>query len=391
MQDFGYISEEMANGFRIVLGLQLVLIALFFLISRRQRNIPLGATCLMVGLYFFWRMFLNFESNWLLEVYRYFSREILVPPLVYLFLLQLQRPLTLRDYLRHLAVPMVCNLVFLAVHWGDPGGSLRAFVIGPFRIGLLVLLASVYLLEGRKIFRELRRRMIRKAYLKYALFFYTLQAVYWFNGFVSLIWVAVTKPLKARYPSAVAEWRVSEQTDNHWVNRVAAFVNGPVDIFNDYFLLPAMYLLGIFLFLFALSELAIFKKLFLPRDLFYSTAAVQRPGRLARELRDYLDREKPYRNPAFDLAGCCSHLGCAKKELTDYLRLHEGTSFGEWVNAYRIAEFKNLLAEDHASRYDINSLAEASGFTSRATFYRIFKSLEGMTPTQYLERVRGGD
>lgn len=35
--------------------------------------------------------------------------------------------------------------------------------------------------------------------------------------------------------------------------------------------------------------------------------------------------------------------------------------------------------------YTIDSIAEASGFNSRSTFYRVFQNVFGMSPSQYLE------
>jgi len=67
-------------------------------------------------------------------------------------------------------------------------------------------------------------------------------------------------------------------------------------------------------------------------------------------------------------------------------RIYCKTNFFDFINRYRIEEFKIqsiLKANNHLS---IMGIAYNCGFNSKASFYRAFKKFEGISPTDYIER-----
>jgi len=58
-------------------------------------------------------------------------------------------------------------------------------------------------------------------------------------------------------------------------------------------------------------------------------------------------------------------------------------SFSEFVNDYRIAEAKKLLADSTHQNYSLDYISDVSGFGSIHSFIRIFKEREGTTPGKY--------
>lgn len=63
-----------------------------------------------------------------------------------------------------------------------------------------------------------------------------------------------------------------------------------------------------------------------------------------------------------------------------------GMSFQQYLSNVRIAKAKDLL---HKSRKPINEIGEEVGFNSRNTFIRMFKKLEGITPSEYRKLLKG--
>lgn len=63
-------------------------------------------------------------------------------------------------------------------------------------------------------------------------------------------------------------------------------------------------------------------------------------------------------------------------------------SFYDYVNEYRVDEFKRLVEVVDTSRYTLSALAEQCGFSSRASFFRHFKSITGCTPAEYLRDLK---
>lgn len=62
-------------------------------------------------------------------------------------------------------------------------------------------------------------------------------------------------------------------------------------------------------------------------------------------------------------------------------------SFSDFVNNYRIAEAKKLLADSANQNYSLDYVSETSGFGSIHSFIRIFKEREGITPGKFRTKL----
>lgn len=69
----------------------------------------------------------------------------------------------------------------------------------------------------------------------------------------------------------------------------------------------------------------------------------------------------------------------------DYVR--RSMSFVEFVTETRIAAAKTLMATTDLKIYEIS---ERLGFESAYYFSKVFKKLEGVSPRDYMKRLRGG-
>ena len=65
----------------------------------------------------------------------------------------------------------------------------------------------------------------------------------------------------------------------------------------------------------------------------------------------------------------------------------EGKNFYEFVNQYRIEEFKRLVSFPKNHQFTLLSLAFECGFNSKSSFNRYFKKSTGQTPSQYFTQV----
>ncbi|MDE6854415.1 MAG: helix-turn-helix domain-containing protein [Muribaculaceae bacterium] len=108
--------------------------------------------------------------------------------------------------------------------------------------------------------------------------------------------------------------------------------------------------------------------------------------RLQSVVERIMTEERPYLNPDLksrelaDMAGTTSH--ALSYLFNQYLK----KSWSDYVNEYRVAEFKALVAGDEeVSRYTLSALSQKCGFSSRASFFRRFKSIAGITPAEYMK------
>lgn len=104
-----------------------------------------------------------------------------------------------------------------------------------------------------------------------------------------------------------------------------------------------------------------------------------------RRLLQYMEEEKPYLNFDLNLAGLANSLSYKPQYLSQLINQKTGTNFFDFVNQYRVQEFKLRAREPGNQVYTLISLAYDCGFNSKATFNRVFKNLTGHTPSAFLK------
>lgn len=101
-----------------------------------------------------------------------------------------------------------------------------------------------------------------------------------------------------------------------------------------------------------------------------------------------MEEDKLYLNPALNLDLVAEHTGLPAKTISAVLNQHHQKSFNEWLNGYRVAEFKmRVQQKEQLEQMTLSAIAFECGFNSQATFQRIFKQSVGMTPSEYLKTV----
>lgn len=88
-------------------------------------------------------------------------------------------------------------------------------------------------------------------------------------------------------------------------------------------------------------------------------------------------------NPHLRLADLAEASGVSRHQLSQVLSRGFGRSFFEFVNAYRVREAaRQLLSEDLGDKTML-AVAYDAGFSSKASFNRVFKESLGLTPSQF--------
>ncbi len=100
---------------------------------------------------------------------------------------------------------------------------------------------------------------------------------------------------------------------------------------------------------------------------------------------ELMERESPHRNPDFSLDRLASRSGISRNRLSQVLNESYGTSFYDFVNAYRIRDAKRLLADPRCG-FSVLEIAFEAGFNSKTSFYAAFKKLEKMYPAEFRKR-----
>ena len=109
---------------------------------------------------------------------------------------------------------------------------------------------------------------------------------------------------------------------------------------------------------------------------------------LAEKLVQIMELERLYLNSELTVQDLVNRLQANRQYISEALNLHLGKTFYDFVNDYRVEAFQRLAKDPAHGHYTILGLALEAGFNSKATFNAIFKKKVGMTPSEYIRRIK---
>jgi AraC-like DNA-binding protein len=98
-------------------------------------------------------------------------------------------------------------------------------------------------------------------------------------------------------------------------------------------------------------------------------------------LEEWLEKEKPYLNPDFQLADLRQVLPLNRSYLSRFINIAYGCSFYQWVSGLRIEQAKRLMTEQPDLK--IQDVADRCGFSSRSVFTQVFTRETGINPREW--------
>lgn len=107
------------------------------------------------------------------------------------------------------------------------------------------------------------------------------------------------------------------------------------------------------------------------------------------QLKKSMEQERLYLDTELNLTGLAKHLGIPPKQLSAVLNQHLHKNFNEFVNEYRVELFKEKWLNGESGAYTITGIAYDCGFSSQATFQRVFKQVTGVSPTEFKRQQTG--
>ncbi len=147
-----------------------------------------------------------------------------------------------------------------------------------------------------------------------------------------------------------------------------------------YFLLVAGFLLNLFL-----------RSVQSPKTIYF----IGRPPKIAAkgasaenflQIEEHIRRNQPYRDPDFTIQDLSLQTGYSRHQVSKLVKQWTGLSFQAYINQLRITDAKEKLHSPLSEQFTIQSIAAEAGFASLATFYRVFKKLEGKTPKSFMQQ-----
>ncbi|KAA3617020.1 MAG: AraC family transcriptional regulator [Calditrichaeota bacterium] len=108
---------------------------------------------------------------------------------------------------------------------------------------------------------------------------------------------------------------------------------------------------------------------------------------LAKVLENKMEKSKPFLDPQLTLPKLSEISNLPVHQLSRLINEQFKKNFSDYINAYRIEEFKKLSRMENYKNLTLLAIAHESGFNSKTTFNTAFKKLTQLTPKEYLRNL----
>ncbi|WP_320051691.1 helix-turn-helix domain-containing protein [uncultured Acetobacteroides sp.] len=102
------------------------------------------------------------------------------------------------------------------------------------------------------------------------------------------------------------------------------------------------------------------------------------------KLLELMQADKLYLESKLSLSVLAVRLDVSVNHLSQIINQYEGKNFYDFINEYRVEEFKERAVATCNQHLSILAIALDSGFSSKSSFNLVFKKHTGITPSQYL-------
>ncbi|HAS44510.1 MAG TPA: hypothetical protein DCS93_28790 [Microscillaceae bacterium] len=104
------------------------------------------------------------------------------------------------------------------------------------------------------------------------------------------------------------------------------------------------------------------------------------------QLENLLKAKKIFTRSDLTLGSLSQELDVKSKALSSIIYAQTGVHYYDFINKWRVEEFKALVRSGFGQQLSIEGMAKQVGFKSKSTFYAYFKKLEHITPKEYQQQ-----
>jgi YesN/AraC family two-component response regulator len=99
------------------------------------------------------------------------------------------------------------------------------------------------------------------------------------------------------------------------------------------------------------------------------------------QICELMEEQKLYLNSELKLNDVADALNTNRNLISSCINSQQGISFSQFVNGYRVEYAKDLIRRKPDMK--ISEVWMQSGFSTETSFFRTFKAVTGMTPTEW--------
>ena len=99
-----------------------------------------------------------------------------------------------------------------------------------------------------------------------------------------------------------------------------------------------------------------------------------------------LEADELFLSQNIKISNLARALSVTEKSVSRAVNEHAGENFNAFINRYRVNHAAKLIISDTYSHYTIDAIAEEAGFANKVSFYKAFRRIEGISPSEYRKK-----
>lgn len=110
-------------------------------------------------------------------------------------------------------------------------------------------------------------------------------------------------------------------------------------------------------------------------------------GKMFENLNQIVLSKKLYLDPVLTISKLSEATKLSQRNIAIAVSDQDYENYNEYINKLRVQEVCKKLNSEEIKNFSIEAIGESCGFNSKATFYRVFKKVYEVTPTEYLNKL----
>ncbi len=106
------------------------------------------------------------------------------------------------------------------------------------------------------------------------------------------------------------------------------------------------------------------------------------------QINEYMEKEKLYLDSDLNITSFANRIGIQSRLISKAINNELKINFHEFVNRYRVNEFKKRIKNENSKNLTLLGHAFESGFASKSTFNYVFKKYTELTPRQFYNQYK---
>lgn len=99
-------------------------------------------------------------------------------------------------------------------------------------------------------------------------------------------------------------------------------------------------------------------------------------------------REHLYRDPELSRDIIAERLGISSGYFSQIFSQYFTTNLSEYINELKVGDVKRMIQDEAFQQYSLIAIGFEAGFSSKSSFYSVFKRITGLTPAAYKKQTQ---